>query len=223
MFNFLFVATVIFALLDWIAAWKEWPKLLYVAKPATLLFLILWSFQVSGWSGGMLWFGIGLLCSLLGDIALMLSPRFFLAGLFAFLLAHVAYLVGFNQIPAPFTMGIALVAILCGWGAAQIFKRIRVGIIKTPGGKRVMIPIFLYGSMLTLMMLSAVITLHRADWTAAAAFPAAIGGVLFFVSDSLLGTDRFVKKIPHGRFLVHVTYHLGQIGLITGALTHFIK
>lgn len=223
MFNILFYLTIIAALLDWVACWKEWPKLLYVAKPATLIFLALWSFQTSGWTGGMLWFGIGLICSLIGDVALMLNPRFFLAGLFAFLVAHIMYLIGFNQIPAPFTIGVAFLAILVGWMASKIFKRIRGGILAKPGGKRVMIPIFLYGSMLTLMMLSAVITLHRPEWIKEAAIPAAVGGILFFISDSMLGTDRFVKKIPHGRFLVHVTYHLGQISLIAGAMIHFVK
>ncbi len=223
MFNILFWVTVIFALLDWLAAWKEWPKLLYVAKPATLIFLTLWSFQLSGWTGGMIWFGAGLLFSLLGDIALMLNPRFFLAGLFTFLLAHISYLVGFNQIPAPFTVGVATVAVLIGWVASRVFKSIRSGIMEKPRGKRILIPIFLYGSLLTLMMLSAVITLTRPEWTKTAAIPAAVGGILFFISDSLLGTDRFVKKIPHGRFFVHVSYHLGQIGLITGALIHFMK
>ena len=42
----------------------------------------------------------------------------------------------------------------------------------------------------------------------------AIGGALFVVSDALLGWGRFVGPAPGGRVLVHVTYHLGQAGLV---------
>ena len=73
MFTWLFFAAVGFAFLDWACTWKGWKVRLYIAKPATLLFLILWTVQVSGWQGGMLWFGIGLCLSLAGDIALMLN------------------------------------------------------------------------------------------------------------------------------------------------------
>ena len=94
MFTWLFFAAVAFAFLDWASTWKGWKVRLYIAKPATLIFLILWTLQISGWQGHMLWFGLGLCFSLLGDIALLLSPRFFMVGLGSFLLAHIAYLVG---------------------------------------------------------------------------------------------------------------------------------
>jgi uncharacterized membrane protein YhhN len=99
-FTWSFYVAIAFALLDWYAAWKDNRILLTIAKPATLIFIILWSLQVSGWQGAMLWFGIGLVLSLGGDIALLAPPRFFIVGLGLFLWAHVAFIIGFNiQLP----------------------------------------------------------------------------------------------------------------------------
>lgn len=211
-----------FAFLDWASTWKGWKIRLYIAKPATLLFLILWTLQQTGWQGGMLWFGIGLSLSLLGDIALMLGPRFFMVGLGAFLLAHAGYLIGFNQQPAPFTLGIFLVAIAVGLAASFVLRLIRPGIMGVPRGKRFLTAVLLYGTTLTLMLLSALITLFRPDWQLTHAAFAAVGAALFFTSDSILAYDRFVRKLKHGQSYVHLTYHVGQACLIIGAMLHFL-
>jgi alkenylglycerophosphocholine/alkenylglycerophosphoethanolamine hydrolase len=223
MFTWAFFLAISFAFLDWASTWKGWKIRLYIAKPATLIFLILWTIQLTGWQGGMHWFGAALVFSLIGDIALMLNPRYFLVGLGAFLIAHICYLVGFNQQPAPLSLGIILVAVLVGISAARVFRLLRPGIIKVPRGKRFLTAILFYGATLTLMLLSALITLFRPDWLQAPAIAAASGGILFYISDTLLGYDRFVRKINHGQSYVHLTYHLGQIGLILGAMLYFQK
>lgn len=223
MLTWLFFTAVGFALLDWASTWKGWKIRLYIAKPATLMFLILWTLQVSGWHGGMLWFGVGLCLSLAGDIALMLNPRFFMAGLGAFLLAHVAYLIGFNQVAAPFNFGIFMVAVTVGLAASVVLRLIRPGIILVPRGKRFLTAVMLYGATLTLMLLSALITLFRPEWQISHAIYAATGAALFFTSDSILAYDRFVRKLKHGQSYVHLTYHVGQMLLVTGAMLHFLS
>ena len=40
------------------------------------------------------------------------------------------------------------------------------------------------------------------------------GGLLFYVSDAVLGWTRFVTDFPAGRVVVMSTYHLVQIGLV---------
>ena len=107
MFTWLFFIAVGFAILDWYAAWKENRYLLLVAKPLTVIFMMLWSLQVSGWHGGMLFFGLGLVFSLGGDIALLFSSRWFLLGLFSFLLAHIMFIIGFNT-PMPMLLTLAV-------------------------------------------------------------------------------------------------------------------
>ena len=153
MFTWPFFLACGFALLDWASTWKAWKKRLYVAKPAVMAFLIIWSIQLTGWKDEMLWFGIALALSLVGDILLMLNPRYFMFGGTAFLLAHVAYLIGFNQTPAPFSISVMVVAVLVGFSAANVFKRIRPGIMRVPRGKRFLTALSLYGISLTLMLL----------------------------------------------------------------------
>ena len=223
MFTWAFYLAIAFALLDWASTWKGWKVRLYVAKPATLIFLILWTLQLTGWQGGMLWFGIALCFSLLGDILLMLNPRYFMGGLGAFLLAHLAFLVGFNQSPAPLSLGVMLVAVLVGISAARVIRTLRPGILQVPRGKRFLSAVIAYGLTLTLMLLSALLTLFRSDWASPHALLVSAGAVLFFVSDTTLAYDRFVRKLKHGQSYVHLTYHLAQFGLMTGAMLHFLN
>ncbi len=217
-----FFVAIAFALLDWASTWKGWKIRLYIAKPATILFLMLWTYQVTGWQGAMLWIGLALAFSLAGDVALMLNPRYFLVGLGAFLVAHLFYLVGFNQQPAPLGFGTLLAAGMVGLSAARVFNVLKPGVMKVPRGKRFLSAVFAYGLTLTLMLLSTLITFFRPDWQGSPSLFAASGGILFYVSDTLLGYDRFVKKIKHGQSFVHLTYHLGQIGLVVGATLHFL-
>lgn len=221
MFSWLFYIAAAFALLDWYAAWKENRYLLLIAKPLTVIFMMLWSMHVSGWQGGMLFFGLGLIFSLGGDVALLFSSRWFLLGLSSFLLAHVMFIVGFNQQMAPFSFFSAGLAILVGLSGARVLKLIRSGIAKMPGAKKMLPASMVYGSALAIMLLSAMLTFFNDLWNVEAASFATAGAFLFFLSDTMLGYDRFVKKFPHARFWVHITYHLGLFGIITGALLHF--
>ena len=218
-----FFAAIAFAFLDWGSTWKGWKIRLYIAKPATLLFLIIWTYQVTQWQAGMLWFGIALVFSLLGDIALMLNPRYFMLGLASFLLAHLSFLIGFNQQPPPLTIGTVLMAVLVGMSAARVLRTLKPGVMRVPRGKRFLSAIFSYGLTLALMVFSALVTNFRTDWSILPASLCASGAILFYISDTLLGYDRFVVKVKHGQSYVHLTYHLGQIGLVTGAMLHFIK
>jgi uncharacterized membrane protein YhhN len=222
-YNWLFIATIIFALVDWYAAWKEDRLLLFIAKPGTLFFLILWSLQQTSWQGVMIWYGLGLILSLAGDVALLFSARWFLLGLGFFLLAHVMFIVGFNSPLPGFTFYSALLAIFVGLIAAQVLKKIRPGIEHLPSS-RIMIPASLaYGLALTLMWLSALLTLFNSAWMTLPAIIAALGGSFFFISDSTLSYDRFIRKLPRGRFWVHVTYHLGVVGILIGSMLNFLR
>ena len=223
MFTWPFFAAVGFALLDWASTWKGWKKRLYMAKPAIMVFLIIWSIQVTGWQGEMLWFGIALALSLVGDILLMLNPRWFMVGGVAFLFAHIAYIIGFLHTPAPFTPGVGLVAVLVGISAGNVFKRIRPGIMRVPRGKRFLTALSLYGISLTLMLLSALLTLFKQEWLLLPALLASSGAVLFYTSDTMLVYDRFVRRFKRAQSYVHLTYHLAQFSLITSAVLHTLR
>jgi uncharacterized membrane protein YhhN len=45
-----------------------------------------------------------------------------------------------------------------------------------------------------------------------------LGALLFLLSDTVLALDRFVGQRANARMLVIVTYHLGQVLMVIGAL-----
>ena len=95
----LLCAFAVAALADWAAVARRRPDLESVAKPAVLVILILLAWLLRADSvdyGNQLL--LGLVLSLIGDVLLLgRSDRHFLAGLIAFLLAHVAYICLFSN------------------------------------------------------------------------------------------------------------------------------
>jgi uncharacterized membrane protein YhhN len=217
----LIILAFIFAGLESLALWKGWHKLEYLAKPAVMVCLLVWLFTTAGLHGALLWFGIGILFSLAGDIALMFVDRFFIPGLIAFLLAHIAYLIGFNT-PLPQTTMVwsIILAVVLGLGSVRVLRRI-VGSIRAKGQNRLVVPIIIYGTMITLMLLAAMLTLFRLDWNATAAVLVSFGAALFYFSDIALAWHRFVSPIRNGRMLNIGMYHLAQIAIIVGVVMQF--
>ncbi len=219
----MFVGGIVLALfcstMDWLVVFTQKARLKYITKPLVMVILFLWLYLETNFRGFSLFFGFGIVFSLAGDIWLMLPGRFFLAGLFSFLLAHVSYIVGLNQTPLPFSLPSLAVVTLVVLAAISLFCKIRFGFMRMIGTLRARFPLALYGLGLIVMLLSGVSTLFRDAWDLSAAWMVTIGALLFFVSDSLLGFDRFVKPFHNARLLVRITYHLGQIILIAGIVS----
>jgi uncharacterized membrane protein YhhN len=209
---------------DWVAVAKGWKKVEYVAKPLTLaaLFAV---FALAGRfsSPPLIFFGAGILLSLAGDVFLMISQRWFVAGLASFLLAHVAYIIGFN-LPLPdispaWSVSIAVILALT---AGRVLRRIIAG-LREKGLPRLVGPVALYGTVITVTMLSGLLTLFRVEWDATASLLAVLGAFLLYFSDLILAWNKFVTPIKNGRSINMAAYHLGQIALAAGALIQFTK
>jgi uncharacterized membrane protein YhhN len=216
------ILVLIFAAVNWLAVAKGWKRVEYIFKPATMLVLFALLAVVSGLSSlPLICFGLGVLFSLAGDVFLMLSDRWFLPGLVAFLLAHVAYIVGLNiplpDVPALWSLGWAVILALT---AARVLRRTVAG-LREKGQPRLIKPVIVYGMIITVMLLSAMLTLYRADWNINAAALVSLGAALFYISDIILAWNKFVAPIKNGRVFNMVTYHLGQIGLVVGVLLQF--
>jgi uncharacterized membrane protein YhhN len=219
--NIFLIAAFVFAALESLALWKSWLRLEYFVKPAVMIVLFLWLWTSVGLNGASLWFGVGILLSLTGDVLLMISlDRLFLAGLVVFLLAHAAYLVGFNiPIPGISAWGFFL-AITVGLGGTRVIRRILVP-LAVNGQGRMRMPIIVYGVVISLMLLSAMLKLTDLAWNANAAALACVGAFLFYISDIILAWNKFVSPIQHGRIYNIAAYHLGQIALIAGVIAQF--
>ncbi|HZW02514.1 MAG TPA: lysoplasmalogenase [Anaerolineaceae bacterium] len=215
------VATLLFAVADWGAVATGRTRVRYGTKPATLLALIAWFGQIGGWQPSLIWFGLALVCSWFGDVFLLQIDRFFVPGLVSFFAAHVCYLIGFSLSPPELTWAAAIFLVLVVIAYGLVFPRILLAVQRNPKTALLRAPVILYGLVITLMFYSALLNLLRPGWPRQAALLTGVGAGLFFLSDSLLATNRFCRPFRFGELGVIVTYHLGQLALIWGVLLRF--
>lgn len=145
---------------------------------------------------------VGMVFSLAGDVFLMLPRDLFVAGLVAFLLAHLCFFVAFfpgARWPARLVALVAYGAI----GAANMALLLP------------MIPQPLHGPVLAYVLVLVIMaglaaarawSLRRDVALARPAAFAAWGGALFVLSDSLLAWNRFAGGIPLSALLVLASY-----------------
>ncbi len=207
------------AVVDWVAVARGDRRGEFAAKPAVLAALTLAAAVLPADHTDLVhrrwWFVAALACSLLGDVLLMLPKDLFVAGLSAFLVGHVLFIVGLLQPPSPAgsppfafsTTGLALAAVVvtaaAAWPAFLIFRS-----LVRDGHRELVAPVAVY--------LVAIATM--AVLAANVGVPAATAGAaLFVVSDTVLALNRFVRPFRHGNVAVHVTYHLAQ-GLLVLSL-----
>jgi uncharacterized membrane protein YhhN len=219
--SFFLIAAFLFAALEALALQRNQPRLEYVAKPAVMIALFLWLWTSVGLKGALLWFGLGILFSLAGDILLIFSlDRFFLAGLVTFLFVHVVYVIGFNTPLPPLSGWSLLLAVIIGINGVRVMRRILAS-LDAQGQSQLRIPIILYGVVISIMLLSALMKLTDLSWNAVAALLVGLGAFLFYVSDIILAWMKFIAPVQHGRIYNILSYHLGQIALIAGVVLQF--
>lgn len=213
----------IFAVLNWAAvydAYKVKRRLEIIAKPAMIICLFLYFLTARGQSPILLWFGLAILFSAAGDIFLLLPGDRLLAGLFAFLLAHICYIIGFNTPLPPLTSWGLLFAVTYALMATRLYRRIAAALARK-GLQHLKTPVLIYTIVITLMLLSATQTLSHPNWKPWPAAMVFLGAALFFFSDVNQAFYRFETPTRRGRFIIMLTYQLGQIALITGAILQF--
>jgi uncharacterized membrane protein YhhN len=178
------------------------PLLWFFAPLATILILAIafanWRARNDRYS---LWITIGLLFSLVGDVLLLGPDRFFTLGLLAFLLTHIAYLFAFTRgTHFPARLGVWILYLLfaacCNF---LLFSRL-------PAGLR--LPVAVYSIFLLSMAAQAMGRSFLLRTSAAQL--AAIGALLFVLSDGLLAFNRFYKPLPLAPLLVLLPYYAAQ-------------
>jgi uncharacterized membrane protein YhhN len=189
---------------DWIAVDQEAKGLEYVCKPLTMVLLIGAAVALDPQDPTVrAWFVVALVLCLAGDVLLMLPKDLFVFGLGAFLVGHVAYIVGMHVEGvdgARFLLGIVLVmAVLAVIGTA-VLRGVRAG--PDPGLAG---PVVAYMFVISAMVASAI---------GVGDVAAVVGASLFYVSDALIAWNRFLRATPHAHVAIMVTYHLAQVGLV---------
>ncbi|MBI2704190.1 MAG: lysoplasmalogenase [Actinobacteria bacterium] len=200
----LLVLALAVAVLDWVAVHARLRALEFVAKPLTIVTLIVAVAAMSTASRAAQLFFLGALAfSLIGDVFLMTKrDRLFVFGLGSFLAGHLAYIVGlwFLGVTLPwFLAGLVVVAIFVATIGLRVVNGVRHG-----ASRELTVPVIAYMGVISLMVASAVSTQRPL---------AIIGASLFYASDALIAWNRFVDPKPWGEIAIIVTYHLGQIAL----------
>jgi len=216
------VITLGIAIIDWLAVVKKWQRTEYVTKPAVMIALIAWLLSEGGFQGHLLWFTLGVIFSMAGDVFLMLPRDLFIPGLVSFLLAHLCYIVGINKTLPGFSLPGVILLVIVAVTAVQIYRRVADS-LKAKGLAKLRMPVLAYTCVISVMLLSALLTLVGTDWVTSAALAVSVGALLFFLSDAVLAWNKFVAPLPNGRIINITTYHLGQVGIVMGALLHFVK
>ncbi len=198
---------------DWVAVWLRRARAEYLLKPATLALLVA-AAATADLGDTKLWAVAALALGLSGDVALLGETSgdgepgtWFLVGLAAFLLGHVAYLVAFVLVG---TRGLDVLAgtLVVAGVAGLVLRPVLRGARRT-GGRRLAVAVAGYAVVLSAMTVLA---------TGTAAIAIAIGGVLFLGSDALLARGRFAGRVPNGDLLVIVSYHVAQFLLLIGLI-----
>lgn len=192
------------ALGDWWSVARNPPsRLQLVAKPATLLGLIGVALAVDPFDGGIRAVVVAaLVWSLIGDVALMFERLPFASGLGAFLIAHVAYVVGFVTAGRTWWALVGGAAAIVG---ALVVGRRLISAVAARNEPGLRVGVALYMAAISAMVVGAFGVGHGLLVVAAA---------LFYCSDAVLGWDRFVEPVRNARLIVHVTYHLAQAGFV---------
>lgn len=205
---FLWVLFAGLAVLDWWALSTGARRVEFVAKPGALLALIgvvLAAAPPMG-RGSVLLVAALVLC-LAGDILLLTDDDArFVAGLTAFLLGHLAYVALFVTLGLtnPYWAGAGAVLLLLTLpGAARIVAGAR-----QRGAA-------MAGAVAAYMLVIAAMGIL--GWATGHAL-IGLGAILFVVSDTVLGLDRFVQPRPRAGLAVMVTYFAAQAVLVAGAL-----
>jgi uncharacterized membrane protein YhhN len=205
----IWVLPVLLALVDWYAVARDDRRTETWAKPAVLVSLVAVALVLGAAdSTAGRWLLVALVFGLLGDIALLSEslPRF-RAGLWAFLVGHLAYVVCFVALgldrPAWSWLGLVVLA------GALVATRGVVPATHRLAGRQLSGPVAVYSAVIGAMLVLAWLTGEPL---------VALGAAVFVTSDATLSVNRFVRPIPHARLLLMVTYQVGQGLIVAGVL-----
>ncbi len=180
---------------------------IYIFKPLTMLFI--WLIAMLGQAASPFYkymIIFGLVFSLTGDVFLMLPSDRFVAGLVAFLIAHLFYLAAFAS----------EISSLIWWPLIPfVIYGIVIYTILAPSLGRLRFPVLIY---VVVILIMAWLAWERWSQTGqSGGLLASIGAVLFVISDTILAIDRFRGAFKPSRALNLATYFAAQL-LIAGSI-----
>lgn len=210
---------VLTSIADLLALMFDWSIVHEGAKPLIMLSLI--GYYLTSVTQRSSSFVRALFFCWAGDVLLLFKTEgelFFIAGLGAFLIGHVHYIVSYrehqwaetkNQLLTTQKIWFSLPIVVAGTGLiAMLFPTL--GPLK--------IPVLVYAAVLMLMVMTA---LFRYGRTTTLSFWMMFGGaVIFMVSDSALAINKFYVAFNYSGPIIMLTYISAQYLIVEGALNH---
>jgi uncharacterized membrane protein YhhN len=204
--SLLIILVVASAVLHILAEYRGPRWQVYLFKPLTTGLILVVAVLGQGASPGYkILLVTGLLFSLAGDIFLMLPADRFLPGLAAFLTAHGFYIAAFLPGALPLRWWPAVPLILYG---LLVYRYLESG----TGSMR--LPVI--GYMVIILFMTWLAGERWLGGGGADTLQAAVGAVLFLLSDTLLAAGRFREGFPALRALSLGSYFAAQL-LIAGS------
>ncbi|HWA34863.1 MAG TPA: lysoplasmalogenase [Cyclobacteriaceae bacterium] len=207
------------SLVDLVAASAGWSTGEMFSKPLIVLSLI--GYYLSSDAVRNTTFVRALFFCWTGDILLIFqseAPVFFMAGLGAFLIGQILYIISFrrmqeeghgNELSVPQKMRFSFPVVLAGTGLVAILFP------KLAGLK---FPVLLYAIALMLMVMTAIFRYGRTN--PKSYWPMLFGAILFMISDATLAMNKFYSPVPTAGLWIMLTYVAAQYLIVRAAINH---
>jgi uncharacterized membrane protein YhhN len=183
---------------------KNVPLILTFKTPLSILFVAAALIQPHAVEPYYQWVMAGLVFGLIGDVCLALKGnKAFKAGLVAFLLGHVLYVVAFAGLTRP-SDWLALGHLLILGVSLGVFWRLR------PHLGAMTIPVGVYVLVISLMLAAAWVAFLNPDLKSTGARALLVGACCFYLSDLFVARERFVRSQFANRLWGLPLYYGGQ-------------
>ena len=196
------IAFIIFSLIDFFGIYLEKQWMVYLAKP--MLMTTLFGYYYLNKKSDNLFFVLGLLFSLFGDLFLLGSGElYFILGLIFFLIAHVFYIIMVFKILLEIKLKDFMIA-----GIPYLLLFLILINVLYDGLGSMKIPVIIYA--MTISFLGVVSLLLFLQSRTKTSLLLLFGVLIFITSDTILALNLFYEKQSFYPILIMTTYVMAQ-------------
>jgi len=196
------IAFIIFSLIDFFGIYLEKQWMVYLAKP--MLMTTLFGYYYLNKKSDNLFFVLGLLFSLFGDLFLLGSGElYFILGLIFFLIAHVFYIIMVFKILLEIRLKDFMIA-----GIPYLLLFLILINVLYDGLGSMKIPVIIYA--MTISFLGVVSLLLFLQSRTKTSLLLLFGVLVFITSDTILALNLFYEKQSFYPILIMTTYVMAQ-------------
>ena len=196
------IAFIIFSLVDFFGIYLEKQWMIYLAKP--MLMTTLFGYYYLNKKSDNLFFVLGLLFSLFGDLFLLGSGElYFILGLIFFLIAHVFYIIMVFKMLSEIRLKDFMIA-----GIPYLLLFLILINVLYDGLGSMKIPVIIYA--MTISFLGVVSLLLFLQSRTKTTLLLLFGVLVFITSDTILSLNLFYEKQSFYPILIMTTYVMAQ-------------